>query len=92
LKEITFIHLKDKDTDLIFSSREGILFFEVTYFLFGTGMSILPELLAQIVAISFFSCSKNKKDKRRAGLAPEKKPSRQPLNKYRILSKKTFAI
>jgi hypothetical protein len=52
-------------------------------------MSIFTGLLA---AISFcFHVQKNKRYKRRAGLAPEKRnPSRQPLNKYRILSKKIF--
>jgi hypothetical protein len=74
LKEITFIHLKGKDTDLIFSrERKGYYFLGETYFLFGTGMSILPKLLAQIVAISFcFHVKKNKRYKRRTGLAPEK--------------------
>jgi hypothetical protein len=55
-------------------------------------MSILPELLAQIVAISF--CFHKKiKDTSVARLAPEKRnPSRQPLNKYRILSKKILLL
>jgi hypothetical protein len=61
LKVYTF--KKAKDTDLIFSrERKGYYFWGETYFLFGTGMSILPELLAQIVAISFCFHVKKIKD------------------------------